>query len=105
MDDLVIRAANDKEAIDILGKVLKMTEIYGLMINWKKYQFLKQKTKYLDHGTEEGMIKPSIKKIHALLKFPKLSWPCQVFSKMYYRLFCNNETLSNLLKPNRQFKF
>jgi hypothetical protein len=43
MDDLVIPAENEEEAIDRLKTVMRRAEEYDLLINWKKCQFLKRK--------------------------------------------------------------
>jgi hypothetical protein len=114
MDDLVIPAENEEEAIDMLKTVMRRAEEYGLLINWKKCQFLKRKIEYLGHEVENGVIRPSPGKIAAVTKFPKPTTLKQVQSFLgltgYFRKFVKNysiiaKPLSDLLKGERKFKF
>ena len=114
MDDLAIPAANGEEAIERLKQVLAQAEKHGLLINWKKCQFLKTKMEYLGHEVENGMVNPSLKKIAAVTKFPRPTTQKQIQSFLgltgYFRKFIENysliaKPLSDLLKGNQKFRF
>jgi len=61
--DLIISVNNKEQALERLKIVLETASMYGLKFNWKKSQFLKNSIEYLGHVIENGMIKPSSKKL------------------------------------------
>lgn len=114
MDDLVILAQNEEEAVARLREVLKTAEAYGLRIQWKKCQFLKTSIEYLGHHIENGRIRPSTSKTDAVARFPRPTTIKQVQSFLgltgYFRKFIENyslvaKPLTDLLKENRRFEF
>ena len=71
LDDIVIIAQNEDEAIRSLEHVLKEAASYSLDINWKKCQLLQKCIEYLGHVVQDGTIKPSPEKVKAVLNFPE----------------------------------
>ncbi|KAK9685246.1 Reverse transcriptase (RNA-dependent DNA polymerase) [Popillia japonica] len=71
MDDLIIVAKDMCEGLSRLRNVLKTAEEYGLKIQWKKCQFLKNSIEYLGHHIEFNQIRPAKAKIEAVLRVPK----------------------------------
>src|SRR5436190_2760226 len=72
IDDLIIPAKNEKEAVERLRLVLQRAEEYGLEINKKKCQLLKRRIEFLGHIIENEKLYPSSEKTKAVLKFPEL---------------------------------
>ncbi|GFT09348.1 retrovirus-related Pol polyprotein from transposon 297 [Trichonephila clavipes] len=72
MDDVVIRAANESQALECLKIVLEVACDYGLDINFKKCQFLHNKIEFLGHITENGRLFPSPSKTKAVINYPDL---------------------------------
>jgi len=114
LDDLIILARNSNEAIERLREILNHASQYGLIINWKKCQILKDKIEYLGHVVEKGTVKPSDQKIIAVANFPKPSNIKGVQSFLgltgYFRKFIPKYSLvarplTNLLKANVKFTF
>jgi len=114
IDDLIIPAENEEEAIHRLKIVLKRAEEYGLEINKRKCQLLEQRIEFLGHVIENGKLYPSPEKTKAVLKFPEPRTIKQVQSFLgltgYFRKFIPNYSrianpLSNLLKKNQIFQF
>jgi len=52
VDDLIVPAANEQEALNRLKIVLKTASVYGLQINFKKCQFIKKSIEFLGHVVE-----------------------------------------------------
>lgn len=57
MDDLVIPAQTEEEALQKLERVLKVAEEYGLNIKWKKCTLLQRKIIFLGYEIEDGRIR------------------------------------------------
>ncbi|GFV98153.1 retrovirus-related Pol polyprotein from transposon 412 [Trichonephila clavipes] len=71
LDDLVIRANNEKEGLEKFKIIFEVSKKYGLEIKFKKCQFLKKKIEFMGHIVESGIIKPSPTKTLAVQKFPE----------------------------------
>lgn len=71
LDDLIILAKNRNEAIERLIMVLRIAADYGLEINWKKSEFLKEEIIYLGHHICNNKIRPSERKTKAVMRFPE----------------------------------
>ncbi|GJQ65898.1 hypothetical protein Trydic_g3998 [Trypoxylus dichotomus] len=71
MDDLIIPAANEEEALRRPNAVFKVSSEHGLEINFKKCHFLQRNVEFLGHIISEGQIHPSSEKTKAVLRFPK----------------------------------
>lgn len=101
MDDIVIPAKNEREAIDKLKIVFKRASEAGVEINWKKCQFLQNKIEFLGHVIEDGCLKPFILKTEAVRKFKEPTTIKQVQSFLgltgYFRKFI--EGYSSIAKP------
>ncbi|GFT93115.1 retrovirus-related Pol polyprotein from transposon opus [Trichonephila clavipes] len=72
MDDVVIPAANESQALEYLKIVLQVACDYGLEINFKKCQFLHNKIEFLGHIIENGRLFPSPSKTKAVINYPDL---------------------------------
>nr|XP_022901006.1 uncharacterized protein LOC111414058 [Onthophagus taurus] len=70
MDDLIIPSTTVEEAYSNLEEVLKTAENYGLEFKWSKCYFIDTKVEYLGHEVEDGTVKPSLRKIKAVMNFP-----------------------------------
>ncbi|GFX86126.1 retrovirus-related Pol polyprotein from transposon 297 [Trichonephila clavipes] len=71
MDDIVILAKNESEAIDRLKKVLQVSTDYGLEINFDKCQFLHRKIEFLGHIIENNKLFPSPSKTKSVVNYPE----------------------------------
>ncbi|CAA9994248.1 unnamed protein product, partial [Nesidiocoris tenuis] len=114
MDDFIIPACNEDEAIGKLEKVLKTASEYGLEINFKKCHFLKRRIEFLGHVIEDGRVYPSPDKTEAVKNFPKPTTTKQVQSFLgltgFFRKFIQGYSkiatpLTNLLKNDAKFRF
>ena len=114
MDDLIILAKDYDEAITNVKEVIKVAEEFGLDINWKKSEFLKQKVEYLGHIISNGTIRPGENKTKAVKKFlqPTTIKQIQQFLGLtgYFRPFIENysliaKPLSDLLRKDNKFVF
>ncbi|GFW90093.1 retrovirus-related Pol polyprotein from transposon opus [Trichonephila clavipes] len=72
MDDVVIPAANESQALEYLKIVLEVACDYGLEINFKKCQFLHNTIEFLGHIIENGRLFPSPSKTKAVINYPDL---------------------------------
>lgn len=114
MDDLIIPSQDEVEAIRKLKVVLEVCSRFGLIINWKKCQFLRKTIKYLGYEISDGKIKPGQEKITAVRKFPEPTTTKQLQRFLglsgYFRKFVFNysiiaKPLSDLLKDGVKFNF
>jgi hypothetical protein len=71
IDDILIPASDEKEAVDRLRLVLKVAAEYGLQISWKKTSLINRSITYLGHVIENGKVRPSPEKTDAVEKFPE----------------------------------
>ena len=71
LDDLIVPSDDYESGLEKLKRVLNVASENGLIVNWKKCDFLKTKIEYLGYIVEDGRIFPSEKKIEAVRKFPK----------------------------------
>lgn len=114
LDDLIILAKDEEEALRRLKMILKIAEDHGLQLNWQKCSFLCQTIEYLGYEISEGKIKPIKTKINAVASFPEPKSIKQVQSFLglsgYFRKFIPNyasiaRPLTDLLKKEANFKF
>lgn len=114
MDDLIIPAQNEEEAMQKLKEVLKVCSDFGLIINWKKCQFLLKTIKYLGYEICDGRFKPGEEKVAAVRKFPEPTTTKQLqrflgLSGYFRKFICNYSIiarpLSDLLKDGMKFIF
>ncbi|CAG4942267.1 unnamed protein product [Colias eurytheme] len=66
IDDILITAANQEQAVERLQLVLKVASEYGLQINWKKANLIKREIEYLGHIVKDGEVRPSPEKTEAV---------------------------------------
>ncbi|GFW54487.1 retrovirus-related Pol polyprotein from transposon 297 [Trichonephila clavipes] len=114
MDDIVILAKNESEAIDRLKKVLKVSSDYGLEIKFGKCQFLQREIEFLGHIIEKHKLFPPASKTKSVVHFPET----KVFKKVqrflghtgYFHKFISAYTviakpLSDILRKDTPFNF
>ncbi|XP_055922790.1 uncharacterized protein LOC129953572 [Eupeodes corollae] len=63
VDDIIIFAKSEDEALEKLKMVLRVAEEYGLKIKWEKCNFLSRSVEFLGHVIGNGSIKPSEEKV------------------------------------------
>lgn len=114
IDDLLIPAKDEQEALDKLKMVLDVAQRHGLRIKWQKCQFLKRQIEYLGYEVEKAEIRPTTNKITAVKNFPdpKNFKEIQRFLGLtgYFRKFVENysviaKPLTDLLKKDVVFLF
>ncbi|GFS92149.1 retrovirus-related Pol polyprotein from transposon 297 [Trichonephila clavipes] len=114
MDDIVIPAANESQALEYLKIVLQVACDYGLEINFKKCQFLHNKIEFLGHIIENGRLFPSPSKTKAVINYPDLKNIKDVHRFLgltgYFRKFLPSystiaKPLSDLLRKDSLFQF
>ncbi|GFU47526.1 retrovirus-related Pol polyprotein from transposon 297 [Trichonephila clavipes] len=71
MNDIIILAKKESEAIDRLKKVLQVSSDYGLEINFDKFQFLHRKIEFLGHIIENNKLFPSLSKTKSVVNYPE----------------------------------
>ncbi|GFU71201.1 retrovirus-related Pol polyprotein from transposon 297 [Trichonephila clavipes] len=114
MDDVIIPAANESQALEYLKIVLQVACDYGLEINLKKCQFLKNKMEFLGRIIENGRLFPSPSKSKAVINYPDLKNIKEVRRFLgltgYFRKFLPSystiaKPLSDLLRKDCLFQF
>ncbi|GFW35690.1 retrovirus-related Pol polyprotein from transposon 297 [Trichonephila clavipes] len=114
MDDVIIPAANESQALEYLKIVLEVAYDYGLEINFKKCQFLHNTIEFLAHIIENGRLFPSPSKTKAVIDYPDLKNIKDVRRFLgltgYFRKFLPSystiaKPLSDLLRKDSLFQF
>lgn len=114
IDDLIVFAENEQEAMRRLKRVLNCAQQFNLKIKWKKCQLMKQQIEFLGYEIQDGRIRPSPNKTKDVNKFPEPRNAKQVQSFLglagYFRKFIENfasiaKPLSDLLKKDVRFTF
>ncbi|GFU26089.1 hypothetical protein TNCV_5105471 [Trichonephila clavipes] len=114
MDDVVIPAANESQALEYLKIVLQVACDYRLEINFKKCQFLHNTIEFLGHIIENGRLFPSPSKTKAVINYTDLKTIKDVrrFFGLngYFRKFLPSystiaKPLSDLLRKDSLFQF
>ncbi|GFX71369.1 retrovirus-related Pol polyprotein from transposon 297 [Trichonephila clavipes] len=114
MDDVVIPAANESQALEYLKIVLEVADDYGLEINFKKCQFLHNTIEFLGHIIENGRLFPSPSKTKAVINYPDLKNTKDVrrflgltvyFTKFLPSYSTIAKPLSDLLRKDPLFQF
>lgn len=114
MDDIVIPAKNEEEALDKLKRVLQLASEYGLNIKWKKCSLLQKRIEFLGQEIENGTIRSSPTKTNVVKNYkePTTVKEVQKFLGLagYFRKFIEGfamiaKPLSDLLRQNHPFQF
>lgn len=114
MDDIIIPAKDETQAIERLKAVLEVASEFGLEINFHKCQFLYRKIEFLGHVISDGKLYPSPSKIKCVINYPepKNTKDVQKFLGLsgYFRKFIPSysliaKPLSDLLRRNEPFQF
>uniref|UniRef100_A0AAG5DQ21 RNA-directed DNA polymerase n=1 Tax=Anopheles atroparvus TaxID=41427 RepID=A0AAG5DQ21_ANOAO len=113
MDDIVIHEKTEEECIEKTEKVLVVGAANGLVIKWKKCQFMQRNITFLGHKVKEGKVSPSEEKIKAVKNFrvPPNVKAVQAFLGLtgFFRKFVQDYSkiarpLTDLLKKDTVFK-
>lgn len=114
IDDLLIPAENEIQAVQRLKNVLMISEQYGLEINWKKAKLISREIEYLGHLIRNGEVRPTAEKTDAVMRYPKPTSVRQVRSFLgltsYFRKYIKDyaviaKPLSDLLRKDVVFAF
>lgn len=114
LDDLIVPSVDYENGIRNLEKVLQVASEVGLIINWQKCSFLRERVEFLGHIIENGYVSPSERKIEAVKNFPELTSVKRVQSFLglsgYFRKFVPQYSviarpLSDLLKADAKFAY
>lgn len=114
LDDLIVPARNEQEAVERLKLILRTASEYGLQLNLKKCQFIKRSVEFLGHIVEGGKIYPSPEKVKAVINYPEPKGLKDIQSFLglsgYFRKFIPlysviARPLSDLLQKNRPYNF
>jgi len=65
LDDLIVPSVDRESGIQNLEKVLQVASEAGLIINWQKCGFLKERVEFLGHVIENGYVSLSECKIES----------------------------------------
>ena len=112
VDDLVIPAVDQEEALQRLKKVLEVAAEYGLEINKRKAQVMQTQIEFLGHIVGNGRLYPSPEKIKAVQNFsePKSVKDIQSFLGLtgYFRKYMKDyalisKPLTDLLQKDKLF--
>lgn len=114
LDDVILASSSLDDGIELLGKVLRKLEEYGLTLNLSKCRFLNDKVEFLGHeistlGIRAGQDKincvknfPTPKNVHEVRQFIGL---CSYFRKFIARFSLIAEPLTNLTRKDLAFKW
>ncbi|XP_037806852.1 uncharacterized protein LOC119600595 isoform X1 [Lucilia sericata] len=114
IDDIIIPAKDEEEALLNLKRVLDISKDYGLDINIKKCNFLMKKIQFLGHVIENQHVSPSVEKTIAMVNYPAPMNVKQLERFLglagYFRKFIPNfsiiaKPLTDLKKQNAKFVF
>lgn len=114
MDDIIILAKDEDEALKRLRVVLGCAATAGLEIKWTKCKFLKRNIEFLGHVIENGSERPSTSKSEAVQRFPEPKNVKHIQSFLgltgYFRKFIEGYALiakpfSDLLRDQNEFVF
>ena len=114
MDDIFIKARNEKEALERLKMVLDIAGRHGLRFNWKKCVILQRRVEFLGYVIENGKITPAAGKVEVLLNYPRPTTQKQLQRLLgltgYFRKFIQGyaeiaKPLSDLLRKTAKFNW
>ncbi|KAG6465495.1 hypothetical protein O3G_MSEX015186 [Manduca sexta] len=114
IDDIVIPAVSEAQAVERLRQVLDVASQNGLEINWKKAKLVCHEIEYLGHLIKDGEIRPSPDKIQAVAKYPEPKNIKQIMGFIgltsYFRKYIKDyakiaRPLTNLMKKGVPFIF
>lgn len=114
MDDIIVVAKHEEDAIERTRITLEVAAQHGLRINWTKCRFLQTTIEYLGYIVSNGTIKPSTNKTKAVINFPQPKNIKNIQSFLgltgYFRKFIPQyatiaRPLTDLLKKDVPFEF
>ena len=114
VDDVIVPAKTEDEALTNLERVLETCKDYGLDINIKKCHFLNRRIQFLGNIIENQQISPTPEKIKAMAKYPQPKDTKQVERFLglagYFRKFIPGfaliaKPLTDLKKKDTPFRF
>lgn len=98
IDDIIIPAVDEEQALQRLKQVLEIASQYGLKINWKKAKLIQPQ--YLGHVIKDGEIRPTTDKTDAVMKFPEPRISKQLLSFLGLTSILGNTVSTMLLLRN-----
>lgn len=114
IDDIIIPAIDEEQALYRLNQVLEVASRYGLELNWKKANLLQREIEYLGHVIKNGEVRPSLEKVDAVMKYPEPRNLKQLHTFIgltgYFRKYIENyaaiaKPLTDLLRKDKEFLF
>lgn len=114
VDDVIVPAKTEDEALSNLERVLNTCKDYGLELNIKKCHFLQRRIQFLGNIIENQQISPTPEKIKAMAKYPQPKDTKQVERFLglagYFRKFIPDfaliaKPLTDLKKKDTPFRF
>lgn len=114
IDDILIPAKDEVQALERLKQVLAVASEYGLQINWNKANLICREIEYLGHKISNGEVRPSSDKTDAVVRYPEPRNVKQLHSFVglisYFRKYIQNyaliaKPLTDLLKKDAIFQF
>ena len=112
MDDLIIMAKNEAEALKHLQMVFDTAGKHGLHFNWKKCQILKRRVEFLGYIIENGTITPAPGNVEVLVNYLRPTTQKQLQRLLgltgYFRKFIEGyaaiaKPLSDMLRKDARF--
>jgi transposase InsO family protein len=114
VDDIIIPAEDLTQGMQRLQQVVTAAELGGLVINWKKCQFLQTRIDYLGYTVEDGRISFSKERAAKIRDFPepknrddvrRFYHLASYFRKFIPKFAERARPLSELLKKETPFRF
>lgn len=114
IDDFIIFSKDYNTNLEVLREIFHTVEQFSLRFNWKNCCFLQIKIEFLGHVIENNTVRPTQRKIEAVMKFPQPINAKQNQSFLgltrYFGKYISNYSLiarplSNLLKADVKFYF
>lgn len=114
IDDILIPARDEEEALQKLELVLHVASCFGLEINWKKAHLIQREIEYLGHVIKEGEVRPSPDKTDVVARYPEPRNVKELQSFLgltsYFRKYIEHyaiiaKPLTDLLKKEEGFHF
>ena len=114
LDDIIIHTQTEEEHVALIERVLQCLTEHRIKLRKEKCLFMQRQVEFLGHHVSAGQVRPSSKKIKAIIEFPR---PTSVRSirefigmANFYRPFVPNfsaiaKPLTDLLKSESQFEW
>lgn len=114
MDDVIIVAKDEREAVDRLKIVMELAASFNLQIKWKKCELLKRNIEFLGQEIQDGTVRSIESKVKGVNRYPEPKNIKQLQKFLgfanYFRKFIENfaviaKPLYDLQKKDAEFVF